>query len=101
MMTHRRVGTPDYAAPEIFRGLLSNRVDQYALAVSYCQLRGGRLPFADTPNGFPATYVRPCPDLSMLPTKEQPIVARALAGVPQNRWNTCGEFIDHLSHLNI
>jgi serine/threonine protein kinase, bacterial len=47
--TRRRGGTPEYAAPEMFQGFLSARTDQYALAVSYCLLRGGRLPFIDTP----------------------------------------------------
>src|SRR5262249_39129718 len=42
----------DYAAPEIFRGRLSDWTDQYALAVTYCQLRGGRLPFTDTPDSL-------------------------------------------------
>src|SRR5262249_26550509 len=37
--------TPGYAAPECFRGQTSDRPDQYSLAVSYCQLRGNRLPF--------------------------------------------------------
>jgi serine/threonine protein kinase len=101
IMTHRPVGTPDYAAPEVFRGRLSNRTDQYALAVSYCQLRGGRLPFKDTPNCLPFTYTRPKPDLSMLPVKEQPIVEQALAPMPQDRWKTCGEFIDKLAHLYV
>jgi serine/threonine-protein kinase len=99
IMTHKPVGTPDYAAPEIFRGRLSNRTDLYALAVSYCQLRGGRMPFNDTPQGLPPTYTRPRPDLSMLPVKERPIVEQALAPMPQDRWKTCGEFIDKLSQL--
>src|SRR5207237_1423369 len=47
--THDRSGTPNYAAPEVFQGRINDRTDQYALAVSYCELRGGRLPFADTP----------------------------------------------------
>ena len=37
--------TPAYAAPEFFKGQAGGQSDQYALAVSYCQLRGGRLPF--------------------------------------------------------
>src|SRR5262249_14214956 len=47
--THLRAGTPDYAAPEVFQARVSDRTDQYALAVCYCQLRGGRLPFPDSP----------------------------------------------------
>jgi serine/threonine protein kinase len=101
IMTHKPIGTPDYAAPEVFRGRLSNRTDQYALAVSYCQLRGGRLPFSDTPDSLPPTYTRPKPDLTMLPAKERPIVERALASIPQDRWKTCGEFIDMLAQLHV
>src|SRR5205807_3850059 len=37
--------TPAYAAPEFFKGQTSTLSDQYSLAVSYCELRGGRLPF--------------------------------------------------------
>src|SRR5205807_1185379 len=38
--------TVAYAAPEFFMGHTSRSSDQYSLAVTYCQLRGGRLPFA-------------------------------------------------------
>jgi serine/threonine protein kinase len=93
LRTHSRAGTLDYAAPEVFQGRLSERTDQYALAVTYYQLRTGELPFADTPATFVPTYSRPAPDLSHIPKGEQGIVARALAPVPQDRWPTCGEFI--------
>jgi serine/threonine protein kinase len=94
---HRRVGTLDYIAPEVFQGWLSDRSDQYALAVTYCQLRGGRLPFTNTPINFQPDYVRPEPDLSMLPAREQPIILRALDPVPQDRWPSCVELIQQLS----
>ncbi len=42
--------TPAYAAPEFLKGRVSPHSDQYSLAVAYCQLRGGQLPF----NGGPA-----------------------------------------------
>jgi serine/threonine-protein kinase len=93
----RRVGTLEYAAPEVFQGWLSDRTDQYALAVSYCLLRGGRLPFPDRPSRFRADYTRPEPDLSMLSTAERPLLARALDPVPQNRWPTCGDLIAQLT----
>src|SRR5262249_39255279 len=37
--------TPAYAAPEFFQGKATRWSDQYCLAVTYCKLRGGRLPF--------------------------------------------------------
>jgi serine/threonine protein kinase len=97
--SHYRSGTPDYAAPEVFQGRLSERTDQYALAVCYCVLRGGRLPFPDTPAGLAPGYVRPAPDLSMLTAGESQVIARALTPVPQDRWHSCGEMLAHLERL--
>ena len=96
---HRRAGTPDYAAPEVFRGRLSERTDQYALAVTYCVLRGGRLPFPDTPATLAPDYVRPEPDLSMIGEAERPVIARALAPLAPDRWPTCGEMMAQLTRL--
>jgi serine/threonine protein kinase len=93
----RRAGTLEFSAPEVFQGRLSDRTDQYALAVSYCLLRGGCLPFADTPSRFRNDYLRPAPDLQMLSAAERPILARALDPVPQNRWPTCAELMKELS----
>jgi serine/threonine-protein kinase len=91
-----RMGTLEFAAQEIFLGQLSDRSDQYALAVSYCLLRGGRLPFADTPKRFISSYCRPQPDLSMLPPAERPAIHKALAASPVLRWPSCTTLMDHL-----
>jgi serine/threonine protein kinase len=93
---HRRAGTLAYTAPEVFQGRLSNWTDQYSLAVTYCELRGGALPFPENPPTFQTAYIRPAPDLSMLPPRERPIIARALAPVPQNRWPLCSELMHQL-----
>jgi serine/threonine protein kinase, bacterial len=93
-----RAGTVEYSAPEVFRGRVSDRTDQYALAVTYCHLRAGRLPFPHTPIDFDRRYVRPDPDLEMLPPRERPIVARALEPRPDARWPSCAAFIADLSH---
>jgi serine/threonine-protein kinase len=97
--TRGRAGTLDYCAPEVFQGLLSSQTDQYALAVTYCLVRGGRLPFPDTPASFRSGYVRPIPDLSMLPDTERPVVAKALNSVPQDRWSSCGDFMNELARV--
>jgi serine/threonine protein kinase len=94
---HRRAGTLDFIAPEVFQGRLTDRTDQYALAVTYCQLRGNRLPFTNTPSTFQSDYVRPQPDLTMLSPPERPIVARALAPVPHDRWPSCVEMMNRLT----
>src|SRR5262249_3318398 len=76
---------------------LSDWTDQFALAVTYCQLRGGRVPFPEPPPGAPENRGRTAPDVTMLPEKEQPIVARALSAVPQARWPTCREMMAELT----
>ncbi len=96
---HRRAGTLDYAAPEIFQGRLSDWSDQYALAASYYQLRTGLLPFPDTPRSFQRNYIRPIPDLSQLKPGEQRIISRGLAPVPQDRWPSCREMMEQLTRL--
>jgi serine/threonine protein kinase len=93
--SHRRSGTPAYAAPEVFRGTLTNRTDQFALANCYCRLRGG-YPFPDTPSVFLPTYTHAAPDLSMVTSAEQPALARALSPVPEKRWPSCGDLINEL-----
>jgi serine/threonine protein kinase, bacterial len=97
--THGRAGTLDFAAPEVFRGQLSDKTDQYALAVTYCLLRGGRLPFDNSARRFTPTYSRGQPDLNMLSPPERPIIARALAVPPVRRWPSCGEFMAQLQGL--
>jgi serine/threonine-protein kinase len=97
---HERLAeTVRYAAPEVFHGGESDRADQYSLAVTYCHLRGGHLPFQDTPETLDADYVRPKPDLTMLPEAERPIVGRALASCPEERWPSCGELMAQLAKV--
>jgi serine/threonine protein kinase len=96
---HPSTGSTSYAAPEIFTGTISNRTDQYSLAVTYFQLRTGRVPFPDSPPKFRPDYVRPTPDLSLLPAPEAPIVARALAPISVDRWASCKEFMAALTAI--
>jgi serine/threonine-protein kinase len=93
----RGAGTPEYMAPEVFHDRLSDWTDQFALAVSYCLLRGGRLPFTDSPLTSPENRNRARPDLSMLPAKEQAVVARAMSSVPPDRWPSCVEMMAELA----
>jgi serine/threonine protein kinase len=97
MTPHRPSGTLMYSAPEIFHGWLSDKSDQYSLAISYYQLRTGRFPFHDTPATFSKTYVRPAPDLARVGSAERAVLGRALTAVPQDRWPSCGEMMRHLS----
>jgi serine/threonine-protein kinase len=93
----RRTGMVDYAAPEVFRGHASAQSDQYSLAVSYCELRGGRLPFPKMEEvGTGSVRRRLEADLSMLSAEERPIISRALDRLPENRWPNCSELIEQL-----
>jgi tetratricopeptide (TPR) repeat protein len=89
--------TPGYAAPECFRGLTSAHSDQYSLAVSYCQLRCGRLPFRGDAAKIMIGHLHEAPDLTLLPDAERPIVARALSKVPEQRYPSCRSFVRALA----
>jgi serine/threonine protein kinase len=99
LQANDRAGTLDFAAPEVYGGRLSSRTDQYALAVTYCLLRGGRMPFHNTIGRFTPSYTRGQPDLSMLSPPERPIIARALSVPPIMRWSSCGELMGRLREL--
>ena len=89
--------TPAYAAPEFLGGQATRWSDQYSLAISYCQLRGGRLPFEGSPVQVMAGHMQMAPDLTMLPERERPAVARALAKKPEERWPNCRAFVEALA----
>jgi serine/threonine protein kinase len=89
--------TVAYAAPEFFHGATSERSDQYSLAVTYCQLRGNRLPFRGTKEEVMIGHLTNPPDLSMLPPAEQVVVARALSKKPEDRWPSCCAVVEALT----
>ncbi len=95
--SHTGSMTAAYAAPEFFHGRTSRHSDQYCLAVTYCQLRGGRLPFTGNAPALMAGHLHRVPDLTMLPAEERPVVARALAKKPQERWPSCAAFVEALA----
>jgi serine/threonine protein kinase len=96
----RRTGMVDYAAPEVFKGHSNAQSDQFSLAVTYCEMRGGRLPYPKVESFMlKAPTHRHEPDLSALTPEERPIILRALDRLPENRWPTCGEMIDRLIQL--
>src|SRR3954447_10034727 len=83
-----------YVAPEVIEGRVSQRSDQYSLAVTYAQLRTGQLPFAgDSLNQILYARIRMPPDLGDLPEEERAVVARALEKRPEDRWPNCRAFV--------
>src|SRR5262249_40363768 len=96
----RPVGTLNYAAPEVFLGQLTEHTDQYALALSYAQLRGVKLPYPPLStfrNAWPK--YRPLADLSRLTQQEQTILAKALSRLPRDRWPNCRGLLAELARF--
>lgn len=97
------VGTPYYVAPEqIAGGRVDGRADQYSLACAAFELLSGAPPFqGDNPMAVihaqafdqpPAlTSLRPG-----LPSAVDPVLARALAKAPADRYLTCQDFAESL-----
>jgi serine/threonine protein kinase len=91
-------GTPPYAAPELFRGSPAPGTDQFALAVTFCDLVIGERAMtphtpADTPPvGTPV-------DMTKLREQEYPVLARAMHPYPSSRYPSCQAFIDDLRRV--
>jgi eukaryotic-like serine/threonine-protein kinase len=86
--------TPLYAPPETFSGAISNRSDQYSLAIVYQELLTGQRPY----NGKNARllaqqHMNEAPELRSLPDHDRAIVARALAKDPAKRFPSCLAFV--------
>jgi serine/threonine protein kinase len=89
--------TPVYASPEVFFGKFTLFSDQYSLAITYQELLTGGLPF----NGknfrqLAMLHIQSEPDLSSLPEEDRPVVARALAKEPRERFPSCLAFVQAL-----
>lgn len=88
------VGTVHYMAPEIGSGNYSKAIDVYALGVILFEMLTGRLPFAGSSMGeVLMRHISDTPDLSVLPEGFRPIVARALAKKPEDRYPDAGSMV--------
>jgi hypothetical protein len=85
-------GTLAYMAPEVFRGHTHKNSDQYALALTYLELRFGER-FVTTTDLVEAMlkHVEHEPDLSRAEPHEQKVIQRALAKDPEQRFGSCTE----------
>ena len=88
--------TPHYVAPERLDGQVSNSSDQYSLAVTYCELRTGTLPFDGSVYEVIYGHMNNKPDVAELSIGEQRVIRRALSKDPDDRWSSCGEFANQL-----
>jgi len=102
--TNMTVGTVSYAAPEqLMGGHLDGRADQYALAATAFHLLTGSPPFQHTNpavvisqhlNASPPAIGDHRPDLAAL----DPVLAKALAKNPDDRFERCADFARALEH---
>jgi serine/threonine-protein kinase len=92
-------GTWPYAAPELYRGRPALGTDQFALAVTFCQMVMGDRVFwpgarPDVPPAGPPV------DLTKAREREVPVLARALCDQPGYRYPSCAAFIAALRKAN-
>jgi serine/threonine protein kinase, bacterial len=102
--TNMTVGTVSYAAPEQLMGeRLDGRADQYALAATAFHLLTGRPPFQNSNpavvisqhlSAAPPAIGEHRPELAGL----DPVLAKALAKAPADRFERCADFARALAH---
>lgn len=92
-------GTPDFAAPELHRGTLTDTSDQYSLAVTYYHMRTCQFPFPAQEAVFKRenSFHRPAPNLSGVSKEEVKVLERALDIEPRQRWPNCLALMNALS----
>jgi len=92
-------GTPAYIPPEMLETHKPSATsDQYSLAVSYIELRTGRLPFSDSGSYVEVldAHLKGALDFSALPAPEQAVIRRAAARQPQDRYPNCQQMVQAL-----
>jgi serine/threonine protein kinase len=96
-LTSSPAGTPAYMPPETWRDRFHRHSDQYSLAVSYVELRLGRLPFS-CPDRYTLmrNHLENQPDLDPLPQREQKVLCKALAKDPEHRYASGLAFVQAL-----
>ncbi len=103
--TNMAVGTVAYAAPEQLRGEpVDGRTDQYALACTAFDLLTGAPPYVDSNPAVVITKHVAAPIPSLGERRPElavlnPVLARAMAKAPADRYPNCRDFARELSNL--
>jgi eukaryotic-like serine/threonine-protein kinase len=86
--------TPVYAGPETFEGYVSRYTDQYSLAIVFQELLTGTRPFnGSNTKQLVMQHLNGTPDLDHLPAADRPVIAKALAKKPEDRWPNCSDMV--------
>jgi serine/threonine protein kinase len=89
-----------YVSPELIAGRPSRTSDQYALAITYAQLRTGALPYRTrSVSEMLGAHLENKLDFSRLPEAEQPILRRATAHNPEDRYPSCTDMVEALREV--
>jgi hypothetical protein len=86
--------SPDYAPPEAFVGRSSRSFDQYSLALTWCELVAGTIPFQGERDEQLAQRRAGAPQLGDWPEAVRPVLRRALAARPEDRYPSCVAFVE-------
>jgi serine/threonine protein kinase len=94
------LGTPAYMSPEQARGTgIEKATDIYSLGVVTYEMLAGRVPFTGPTMAVLHAHVYDPPDLSVLPSRVQHVVGKALAKDPGARYRTAGAFAQALGQV--
>jgi serine/threonine protein kinase len=88
-------GSLPYAAPELFRGQPASTSDQYALAVTWCELCCGPDALTEPARIEASPGMLPV-NLMQLPEREVVVISRAVHPEPALRWPSCRAFMTAL-----
>lgn len=88
------VGTVHYMAPEIAKGNYNRQIDIYAAGIMLYEMLTGRVPFEGESAGeILMKHLTAPPDLTRLPIDFRPIVGKALAKDPAQRFGSMADMI--------
>ncbi|MEB3293073.1 MAG: serine/threonine-protein kinase [Synechococcales bacterium] len=87
-------GSPAYMAPERFYGQYSATTDVYAVGILLYELLVGDRPFTGTPGKLMTAHLNQTLTIpAQVPTKLHPIIRKALAKLPAQRYQNAGEML--------
>mgnify|MGYP000367071461 CR=1 FL=1 len=95
------VGTPEYMAPEQFRGRADKRSDLYSVGVMLYEMLTGKTPFQDAKDIYELQHKilrDPVPPTGISPEIDT-ILEKALSKLPSQRFQSAKEFADALLSL--
>ncbi len=95
------VGTVHYMAPEISTGNYGKGIDVYACGILLYEMLSGHVPFdGESAGEILMKHLTCTPDLSNLPFEFVPIVSKALAKNPAQRYQSLAEMNQAVEALN-